>query len=337
MEINGGEIIRNELSQNAMGGSELMAYRMANTINPELLKEFQIIHSRVRNIDESKIRILVCHDLAGDPESDHLKDGGWNRFHKIVFVSNWQMQSYINHYGIPWSKCIVMHNAIEPIDFGIDKKKLDTIRLVYHTTPHRGLHILLPVFAKLAEEYDNITLDVYSSFGVYGWHERDEHFKALFDACKEHPKINYLGAVSNEEIREALKDKHIYAYPSTWTETSCLSLIEAMSAGLFCVHPNLGALYETAGNITNMYQFNEDAEQHAAIFYNALKAQIDFLRSFIDNDSEYAFFTELSVDYVKKYYNWQTRKMQWEQLLQSMLEVPRAIPKQEEVFVYRTS
>jgi hypothetical protein len=52
------------------------------------------------DIDETKIRILWQHDLPGDPESEHLKNGGHDRFHKIVFVSNWQMQQYINHYMV---------------------------------------------------------------------------------------------------------------------------------------------------------------------------------------------------------------------------------------------
>ena len=90
----------NELSKNAKGGTELMMERLHASVDKELLDQCQIIPSRVRDLDESKIRILWQHDLPGDPESEHLKNGGHSRFHKIVFVSNWQMQAYINHYNI---------------------------------------------------------------------------------------------------------------------------------------------------------------------------------------------------------------------------------------------
>jgi hypothetical protein len=56
-------------------------------------------------------------------------------------------------------------------------------------------------------------------------------------------------------------------------------LIEAMSAGLACVHPNFGALYETAGGMTLMYQWHEDPAAHALIFYQCLTRVIDALRA----------------------------------------------------------
>ncbi len=335
MEINGGQIVKNEQSENAMGGSELMAYRMVNSIDPVLLKEFQIIHSRVRNLDETKIRVLVCHDLVEDPETEHLANGGWSRFHKLVFVSNWQMQSYVNKYSIPWSRCEVMHNAIEPIRYAQEDKRRDTIRLIYHTTPHRGLHLLVPIFSKLTEELDYITLDVYSSFGVYGWAARDEQFEGLFEACRKHPKINYHGAVTNEHIREILVNKHIYAYPSIWQETSCLSLMEAMSAGLVCVHSNYGALFETAAKWTQMYQYQEDQQLHANIFYSVLKENIISIKN---NDEEtYQGMIGTQSTYANVFYNWNLRKMQWEALLTGLLNQPRAIEQPQEMFVYRTN
>ncbi len=331
MEIYEGKLIPNEVNKNANGGTELMARRIAESLNPELLKEFQIINSRVRNIDESKLRILICHDLPGDPESEHLANEGWNKFHRIVFVSNWQMQNYISYYNIPWSKCIVMQNAINPIDFSMKDKSRDKIRLVYHTTPHRGLQILIPVFKKLAEEFPFITLDVFSSFKIYGWEQRDKQYESLFDECKNHPQINYHGFVPNDKLREELKTKHIFAYPSIWLETSCISLMEAMSAGLICVHPNYGALFETASNWTHMYQWSENINQHANIFYSVLRSAILDLREMDDNTFKNKIMAQKS--YVDVFYNWEMRKNQWNALLTGMLSEPRSFPKK--MFVYK--
>ena len=148
----------NELSKNAKGGTELMLEALHKNIPSDILQHFQIIPSRVREVDDSKIKIYWLHDLPGDPESEHLKAGGWNRFDKLVFVSNWQMQAYQKYYGLPWYKCVVLHNAIEPIPY-IEKPK-DKIKLIYHTTPHRGLNILVSVFDGLCKEFDNLELDV---------------------------------------------------------------------------------------------------------------------------------------------------------------------------------
>jgi glycosyltransferase involved in cell wall biosynthesis len=180
------------------------------------------------------------------------------------------MQQFAAYYGIPWSKFIVIENAIEPIDETLIQKPTDKFKLIYHTTPHRGLEIVVPVFEKLAEKYDFIELDVYSSFKIYGWEQRDEQYKELFDKCKQHPQINYHGVVSNEDVRKAVAQAHVFAYPSIWAETSCISLMEAMSARCICVHPNYAALYETSGGTTVMYQWQEDRNQHAQVLYNHL-------------------------------------------------------------------
>ena len=313
-----------------MGGTELIATTLADRLDPDLLKEFQIVHSRVRELDETKIRIWVAHDLPGDPESEFLHNEGWKKFHKLVFVSNWQMQAYINHYGIPWNHCVVIQNAIDPIE---DHEKPDDgiIRLGYWSTPHRGLNILYPVFNKLCEDYDNLELDVYSSFGLYGWEERDEPYKDLFEACEKHDKINYHGAVENEKIREAVKNMHILAYPSIWQETSCLVLMEAMSAGLLCVHPNLGALHETAANWTYMYQWDERPNNHAGLFYNMMRSAIDNL----NKDNEQRLLASMK-SYANIFYSWAGRLGVWQNFLLSMVNAnpPRELEKAGD-FVYR--
>lgn len=320
------------LSVDAMGGTELMKYGLAQRIDPRLMDEFQIFVSRVEQpLDETKIRLLWLHDLPEDPASQHLANGGWKKFHRLVFVSNWQMQRYIDAYDIPWSHCIVLHNAIDPIE---EHEKPDdgTIRLAYWSTPQRGLSIVVPVFEKLREKYNNIELDVYSSFKLYGWEQRDEQFKDLFDKCRSVEGINYHGTVSNEVLRENLKKTHIMAYPSIWPETSCICLMEAMSAGVLAVHPNFGALPETAANWTNMYQWHEDINYHAGLFYSVLDASIE---SVTDEGVQSRLASQKS--YANVFYGWQLRSFQWEQFMTSLLDEPREIPKTRavEYFEYR--
>lgn len=332
MQIINGKFERSALNAKARGGTEIIAERMAETLDQEMLKEFQIFVSRVEEpLDETKIRIYHLQDLPGDPASDHLKNGGWSKFHKLVFSSNWQMEAYINHYGIPWSHCIVIQNGITPIPD--HEKPTDQIRLAYWSTPHRGLNILVPVFEQLCQKHDNIELDVYSSFNLYGWGQRDDEFKALFEACDKHPKINNHGAIPNDELRKRLEKTHILAYPSIWAETSCITLMEAMSARLACVHSNLAALSETSANWTMMYQYHEDLNQHANIFMHALDAVItnyndESLQSRITSQKFYA----------DLFYNWEHIKNQWNALLQSLINVPRELPKTSgQFFSYKTS
>ncbi len=108
-------LAKDSLSTKAMGGTEIMKYGLADRMPAALLENFQIFTSRVEEaLDETKIRILWLHDLPGDPASEHLKDGGWEKFHRLVFVSNWQMQAYTQASGFPASIA-----APPPTSYGI--------------------------------------------------------------------------------------------------------------------------------------------------------------------------------------------------------------------------
>lgn len=269
-----GDVVESELSKNSKGGTEMMRQRLLDRAEPELLKHFAVHFSRPREIPEDVKNILYCHDLAEDPENQILKDGGHEKFDHFVFVSAWQRDQYIRLYGIPYSKSCVIPNAVEK-RFEAKDKPTDTIRFIYHTTPHRGLELLYPAFDALSQQYDNIHLDVYSSFAIYGWVQRDEPYNDLFRQIHEHPKMSYHGSVPNDQVLKALDDAHIFLYPCIWPETSCIALIEAIKSGVVCIHPNFGALPETAANATIMYDMHENAQEHANLAYAIGKSVLE--------------------------------------------------------------
>ena len=305
---------KDKMAPTAMGGTELMKYGLSSRIPDGLLDDFQIFLSRVHEeLDPNKIKIYWHHDLPWDPAATHLKET-WHQFDHIVYNSNWQADMFNKVLGVPYHRSSVLENAIEPIEYKVKPSRTDgIIRIIYHTTPHRGLELLVPVFEKLCEKHDNIQLDVYSSFKIYGWGERDAQYEALFERCKNHPKINYHGSVPNTEIRAALQDADIFAYPSIWVESSCISMMEAMSAGVICVHPNYGALYETSGCLTRMYGWHEDPNQHAGRHLAILDETIEDVKA--GRHVEEA-------NYVKAYadlrFNWKRRAYQWQTLLEKL-------------------
>lgn len=325
-----------DLSKNARGGTELVTIEIEKRVSAELLDNFQIFPSRVTaDLDPNKIRILHCHDLADDPSSHHLGNKGWHKFHRIVFVSNHQMQGYVRRYEIPWSRCVVLQNAVEPIP--AHEKPSDKVRLIYTSTPQRGLNILLPVFRKLREKYEDLELEVFSSFEIYGWKENDKPFEALFDELKKEPGVVYHGAAPNEKVREAIQRSHVFAYPSTWEETSCICLLEAMTGSLLSVHPNLGALYETASNWTMMYQYRQDAGEHAAAHFQVLEDAVAAVRRARTDDGK-GVVNHLASQksYTDAFYSWDVRARQWTQFLESLVSEPRDLEKHPDdgMFIY---
>lgn len=271
-----GIISDTNLSRNARGGTEQMRDRLLRCADKGLLEKVVIHFSRVRpeNFIDNVPNIFYAHDLFNDPESKILANGGWQKFAKIVFVSYWQRDQYMLAYNIPYSHCTVIENAIEK-QFETHKRDSHTIDFIYHTTPHRGLQLLYPVFNALCSKYDNLHLDVFSSFEVYGWKERDKAYEGLFDLLKNHPKITYHGAKPNGEVLEALDKSHIFLYPCIWQETSCIAMIEAIKSDVLVIHPNLAALPETASECTIMYDYTEDKQEHMNRAYRAAVNVLD--------------------------------------------------------------
>ena len=189
----------NEVDRNAMGGTELMKYALYDKLPKNLLDKFQIIPSRFRGKETGKKAIYWVHDLAQDPEMQHLKDKGWEKFESIVCVSHWQRQQVQDFLGVPSSKLTVIQNSIEPIPAHEKPDPKECVNIIYHTTPHRGLELLIPIMDWIEEQLPdtNWHLDVYSSFGIYGWEERDKPYEGLFKRIKDHPRMTYHGHVPN--------------------------------------------------------------------------------------------------------------------------------------------
>ena len=311
------------VSDKAIGGTELMRdwlFTELEKLEPGVKDKFQFISTRVRNLEPDKQKILWIHDLANDPEVQHLKDKeNWNQFERIVFVSHWQQHMFKTHLGFPYEKGVVIQNAIYPIPEH-EKPKDGKINVCYFSTPHRGLELLLNSWEFMREKLnvgENAELNIYSSFKIYDRGHLDEQFRHIYKRAENMDGVNYHGTVSNDEIREMLPNQHIMAYPSIYEETSCLTLIEACSAGCLSVIPNLGALPETGANFPWMYGFEEDPEKHAQVHGHILGRAI---KHFWDEDVQN--LLKIQRSYFDMFYNWRLRGGQWLQFLHAIEDSP---------------
>ncbi len=307
-------------SKNAMGGTELMKSWLVEEISkrdPKLLDEFQLILTRVENLESDKKRILWIHDRAVDPAVNHLQyKESLEQFERIVFVSHWQQYQFNDSFlGIPYDRGIVLQNAITPIPK--HKKPNDgKIKVCYFSTPHRGLEVLLDAWYFMRNDLQsglNAELDIYSSFQIYDRPQRDEEFKHVYKRAKEMDGVNYHGTVSNDKIRKMLESHHIMAYPSTFVETSCICLLEAMSAGCLSVISNLGALPETSANFAWMYNYEQDTKKHAQIHGMVLARAIE---QFWNDDVQD--LLKIQQNYFNMFYNWELRGTQWLELFHTI-------------------
>jgi len=205
---------------------------------------------------------------------------------QFVFVSNWQMRKYVENLDIEEIKCTVLKNAITPIPKHTKPKNV--INIYYNSEEHRGLPLLLIAFTNIKD--DDVRLHIYRN--------------VVDTPIPEDPRIILHGKVSNAEMKKDLQQMHIFAYPCLYPEVSCICLIEAMSAGCYCIHSNYGALPETSLSLTHMYNYNKNPYIHFNIFVEELRAGINAVRSGSWNP-------QVQISAINSAYSWEKRLPEW--------------------------
>ena len=289
---------------NPMGGTEILAQNLFFRINPEDYGVNLIVSNQTPIIKPDMKNVYWLHHNVEQGPSQAL-EGIYDQLDAVVYVSDWQLEHYRRVFN-PKStvKSYVIKNAISPIAYTPKEGK---VKLIYTSTPWRGLHILLDSFERLDRD---VELDIYSSTAIYGkqFQEKEEpNFAPLFEWAKSMKNVNYYGYATNDEVREAVKKAHIFAYPSTFEETSCLSMIEAGAAGCTLVSTNLGAIPETACNWATLVPIQTSIEDMVTRYTAALQNAIDTWQE----NPEQAKFFNLN-------YSWDTRVVQWKELLSSL-------------------
>tara|TARA_B110000503_G_C7146022_1_gene412993 strand:- start:394 stop:1299 length:906 start_codon:yes stop_codon:yes gene_type:complete len=259
------------------GGTELMYDELIKRL-PDNYKEQFSIFNYLPNADFTK-KTIYWNQLSYDQDAvQALKDPKLvEQIDHFIFVSNWQAEMFRKMFNIPGYKTHVLKNA----NLGIIPRtpgKRDKVRLCYTSTPWRGLDVLLDAW-EIAKP-DNCELHIFSSCKIYGpeFGESDVNYQSLYDRCTTLPGVVYRGSIPNFELRKELPTFDILAYPNTFEETSCIAVIEALSAGLRVVTSNLGALPETTEGWARMYPYLMDPFTHAQTFANILLEEIELVR-----------------------------------------------------------
>jgi hypothetical protein len=263
-----------------------------------------------------RINLNVNHpgdDKTDDSWMHHDVDQCWVQWCKdkklvetvdcFVFVSNWQKQQYLDTFGLPPQRCVVMRHAL---DINPKTRRWEAepiLRCAYTSTPFRGLAILLEAWGRVSPA--NAELHIWSSMKLYL--EDDRPYEHLYARARSLRGVNYHGLAPNPELRAALRSMHFLAYPCTFAETACLAAIEATGCRL--IVPSLGALPETTAGFARIYPSNPNEEAHIAAFSENLAAE--FATPWAGNP-------DLSLSqqaYCATAYDWPTRLLEWRQLI----------------------
>jgi len=226
--------------------------------------------------DDEKDIIVWIHNLPSQFGSQTMNIMKSYKFIKkvkfIIAVSEYHKKAIVEELGIEEEKVYVIYNTFDPVEGNIDKfTDVDTVKLLWTSGGERGLTILLNSIVEIGDK--NITLDIFGN-GVPGLFTEDNKILNI-----DHPGITYHGRAHKREILKSLRSSHIFAYPSVYKETFCISLVEAISANMLPIYSRLGALGEIGLGVGMPYDYVDDFKEHQKILTEKLSTAFDLIRS----------------------------------------------------------
>lgn len=243
-----------------------------------------------------------------DPAVQRLWDG-------FAFVSDWQQARFATAFGVPGEKSGVLRNAIAPAfetGWASAAELLETKSrplLAYTSTPFRGLDVLLSCFPPLRKSCPGARLAIYSSMAIYAQDAESDEYRELYRRARAMDGVDYLGAVDQPRLAQALRRVPILAYPNTFEETSCIAVMEAMAAGCFVATVRRAALPETLEGFGGMIEPDPDP---AILGNRFVRLLYDILRRFTEAPQAVAAELVEQSRYVSTRCTWAVRAAEWE-------------------------
>jgi glycosyltransferase involved in cell wall biosynthesis len=199
------------------------------------------------------LSVLWVHDIhVGDDWDETL-----NRYDIIFCLSDWAMKVAMSYYPhVKEERFVRTRNGIEPSLFGsVDAMPVKTgCKLIYSSSPDRGLDRLLDYWPLIRQMAPEATLDVYYGFDTWQKmaekrHDDDSLLTIAFyrNRLEDMSKVGVTvhGRVGQQELANAFLRSTHWLYPTNFPETSCITAMEAQASGAWPIASRHAALGET--------------------------------------------------------------------------------------------
>ena len=226
-------------------------YRPAENFRPEIRSDLYIAWRDPSPADwaiDTDCLVLWLHDVDA---GDRLTPERARRFDAIVVLSEWHREHLLQRYPfIKKHQVVIIGNGVDLSRFG-KKVKRNSKRVIYSSSPDRGLDIVLEhIWPKVLKAVPDAELHVY-----YGWNTVDkfianrpdlQDFKyKILTLIANTTNVTQHGRVNQDKLAEAFQESSVWLYPTYFTETYCITAIEAQLGGAIPVTNHLAALAET--------------------------------------------------------------------------------------------
>lgn len=183
---------------------------------------------------------LWCHDLVtGGVENNHA-------FDKIMCLSQFHKDYVMGKQGVPEEKIWVTRNGLSPEKFAFKKPDKDPNKIVWLSSPDRGLDRAMIIMDEVRKTYPDVKLHVYyglDNLAKYGLKELAERLQKMMDDRSDY--VIYHGFTEQKKMAKDIADAAIWLHPCNFIETFCITALETLALSIFPITRRLGALGNT--------------------------------------------------------------------------------------------
>jgi glycosyltransferase involved in cell wall biosynthesis len=228
-------------------------------------------------LEDDRELIIWSHNTLSQFDTDVLELFNnqivLNKIKYFIVPSNYAKNEIIKESKIDKEKIIVIYNGFHPVKNDINRfKKVDKVKIIHTSHSGRGFEILAKSLKYIKNDFRlNVYNDIFPDINLVS----NEYKKIYKDK-----RIFLYGPTPKKTLIDDLSKSHIFANPSIFRETFCLSQVEAISANCLPVYNNYGALDEVSFNsgITCNFSNLKTIEECAIDYAQKIDSAIDLIR-----------------------------------------------------------
>jgi len=227
----------------------------------------------------ARSRLLWVHDVHC---GDALTPARALRFDRILCLSEWHKAFMLGVYCEAQQALVarlhpddirVTRNGIDPaafywpeapmdgptMDIFIPDHQRNPKRLIYSSSPDRGLQTLLEMWPAILKEEPDAELHCF--YGFDNWEKSiamglrvdipwlsAEALRQIKHMIATLPRVTMHGRVGPKQLAQEFLKSGVWAMPEWFSETSSITCMQAQAAGCYCIATPVAALNETLGD-----------------------------------------------------------------------------------------
>lgn len=238
---------------------------------------------------------------------------------KFCVLSQWHLDFASNHHNIPKEKMAIMANGFNQNLFSDINVERSPYRLHWSSSWDRGLDNVLYLYPFIKDQIPELELHIF--YGVYNWKESCkkkndqkglDKIAQLEEAIKKLGIFSY-GRVSQQKLAEEWMRASLWLYPSWFSETFCITAIEAQKAGVPVIANKYAGIITTIddsgillGNGDPWWPYTKEGRE------SFLNETVSILK----NRDKWNYWSEKGKENCKKY-SWKNVALMWQNLFKS--------------------